>query len=216
MPMSLEDAQGELDKFSNLVHDIVQIGNEDRSKVTEEFNERIKPLMENANVVSKSLSWYFKEHSKRRHESEYKRVHARFVVSMKDYQKAHARVQQHRQSICDRILLQDVNLSEGDLEEAKENEAIALHIAKSADEVAGICKDLLIVSERQGEDIDQVAENVENISITIGKTVTELEQAAILQKESRRKAMYITILAVLVVVVISIPVISSFTDLIQI
>lgn len=92
--------------------------------------------------------------------------------------------------------------TEVDIDLIKEREAQLKQLERDIVDIHQIFKDLAILVEEQGEDIDAIENNVVNAAEHIEEGVKELEQAVEYQSSSRRKMIFIGLIVLGIVVVI--------------
>ena len=132
---SFEEAEKCLGCLDNLVKTIFAETGRDNSQNEEQFDAKVKPLVDEAATRSQELASYFQANKRMKQDPEFKRLHRDFVTIMKEFQSAHNQVSSRREAICDQVVMQNVTISAADLELAKEQESKAIDIAETAVEV---------------------------------------------------------------------------------
>ncbi|KAH9091159.1 hypothetical protein Ae201684P_006559 [Aphanomyces euteiches] len=134
-----------------------------------------------------------------------------FVEAMKQLQQTQRMHARKREALVEYDLIQtSAVVTARDLERAKEDEAKIVHLAEATGEIRQVFKAVGAIVGEQTVAVHQVAAHTKEVTLQIGRAITEEEQAAYLRAQEMKKRCLVLLLLVIVVAAVATPLILTY------
>ncbi|CAK4086156.1 unnamed protein product [Aphanomyces euteiches] len=134
-----------------------------------------------------------------------------FVEAMKQLQQTQRMHARKREALVEYDLIQtSAVVTARDLERAKEDEAKIVHLAEATGEIHQVFKAVGAIVGEQTVAVHQVAAHTKEVTLQIGRAITEEEQAAYLRAQEMKKRCLVLLLLVIVVAAVATPLILTY------